>query len=299
MCTWLPSAAVLLVCVTSQFFAAKAASARGFLHATSANSSSLEHKRIMAMLQASTAYGPFPTKWEACDACFKSYSKTGVPTNTGTPTELQPHCTCLAFAEPLPTENDLRLVSGSTDTMGRLEIFYDGEWGTICDKDFGQDEADIACRQLGYTQGAMPGQGDITDAEAGGSGKGYFTGAAFGEGTGGWHFNNLQTGEVFDHAWFRPKCGGSETKLSDCSVSGGDNELGKSRCSHKYDVGISCKGTVTSTPASTGNQNGGYNMFCADSEPGVAYVKNYKKKGCACHGRDMEHTANTMCYALE
>ena len=42
----------------------------------------------------------------------------------------------------------LRL-SGSS-TSGRLEIYYSGEWGTVCDDFFGQTEADVACRQLGY-----------------------------------------------------------------------------------------------------------------------------------------------------
>ena len=35
---------------------------------------------------------------------------------------------------------------------GRLEIFIDGEWGTICDDSWGDTEADVACRQLGYSR---------------------------------------------------------------------------------------------------------------------------------------------------
>ena len=31
-----------------------------------------------------------------------------------------------------------------------MEIYYDGEWGTICDNDFGPAEANVACRQMGY-----------------------------------------------------------------------------------------------------------------------------------------------------
>ena len=35
---------------------------------------------------------------------------------------------------------------------GRLEIFYSGQWGTVCDDLFSSPEADIVCKQLGYTR---------------------------------------------------------------------------------------------------------------------------------------------------
>ena len=46
-------------------------------------------------------------------------------------------------------EGDLRLQDGS-DSEGRLEIFDDGQWGSVCDDRFGYEEADVACRQLGF-----------------------------------------------------------------------------------------------------------------------------------------------------
>ena len=36
-------------------------------------------------------------------------------------------------------------------SSGRLEIFLQGEWGTVCNDGFGPTEADVACRQLGFT----------------------------------------------------------------------------------------------------------------------------------------------------
>lgn len=50
----------------------------------------------------------------------------------------------------LSIETKVRLVHGSTSSRGRVEISYRGEWGTICDDSFGQEEAIVVCRMLGY-----------------------------------------------------------------------------------------------------------------------------------------------------
>ena len=50
---------------------------------------------------------------------------------------------------------DLRLVQGTvsnpTFSAGRLEIFVNGEWGTICNDYFDLTDASVACKQLGYS----------------------------------------------------------------------------------------------------------------------------------------------------
>ena len=45
----------------------------------------------------------------------------------------------------------LRLMDGDNVNEGRVEVYCNGIWGTICNETFGQDEANTVCRQLGYT----------------------------------------------------------------------------------------------------------------------------------------------------
>ena len=44
----------------------------------------------------------------------------------------------------------IRLRDGADQYEGRLEVFYNGTWGTVCDDSFGIQEARMACKQLGY-----------------------------------------------------------------------------------------------------------------------------------------------------
>lgn len=65
-----------------------------------------------------------------------------------------PQLCCLLVVE----EGDLRLVEQSTVAnwqMGRLEVFFQGSWSQVCAGGFGGADANVACRQLGFSAGTV------------------------------------------------------------------------------------------------------------------------------------------------
>jgi len=48
-----------------------------------------------------------------------------------------------------PTTYGVRLAGSSLPYEGRLEVYYNGTWGTVCDDLFGDEDATVACKSLG------------------------------------------------------------------------------------------------------------------------------------------------------
>ena len=64
----------------------------------------------------------------------------------------------LHLTAPGPSSGDLRLVrNGFTSSYyrrGRLEVYYNGQWGTVCIDGWTQTNTRVACCQLGFSDAA-------------------------------------------------------------------------------------------------------------------------------------------------
>ena len=55
--------------------------------------------------------------------------------------------------EPVSCQTgDIRLVGGTKDYEGRLEVCINQVWGTVCSRSWDSNDTRVACRQLGYLQ---------------------------------------------------------------------------------------------------------------------------------------------------
>ena len=50
-----------------------------------------------------------------------------------------------------PYSGMIRIQGGTYSNQGRVEVYCNGQWGTICDDGFDPNDATVVCRQLGYT----------------------------------------------------------------------------------------------------------------------------------------------------
>ncbi|XP_052085689.1 scavenger receptor cysteine-rich type 1 protein M130-like isoform X3 [Mytilus californianus] len=116
------------------------------------------------------------------------------------------------------SSGDIRLVKR------RLEIFYNFEWGTVCDDSFGDIDAVVACKQLSYSTGISLGS-DVDD----GSGR-------------------IWLDDV--------NCFGNERKLIYCAHPG----FGVGNCNHNEDVGLYCFNMTEGSSSITNSDPGNYSL---------------------------------------
>ena len=110
------------------------------------------------------------------------------------------------------SSGDLRLVGGSTYKEGRVEVYYNSVWGTVCDDDWDYLDARVVCKQLGF-----------------GSYGTALTGSSVPDGSGTIWLDDV-------------RCAGSETRILYCPRS----SVGDHNCGHHEDAGVRCYGTPPS-----------------------------------------------------
>lgn len=115
-------------------------------------------------------------------------------------------------------EGDLRLAGSTGQSEGRVEIYHDGQWGTVCDDGWDLKEAQVVCRQLKF-----PGAKSVVTGED-----------IYGKASGPIWMDDME-------------CVGTEKYLHTCKFKG----WGVTDCSHKEDIGVVCDTAGATLPDAT------------------------------------------------
>jgi len=113
----------------------------------------------------------------------------------------------------------------NNEKEGRLEVWYKGEWGTVCDDGFDDNDAVVVCRTFGFTGGAKLH-----------AGYGFYS----------WdndnNVNEMDVGKVGSGViWLTSvNCVGTEASFFECPVVANKANWGNTDCYHWEDVFMKC-----------------------------------------------------------
>ena len=120
-----------------------------------------------------------------------------------------------------------------------MEICNNNVWGTVCDDNWGNTDAGVACRQLGFrtTGECCLYRCPFSVSWLYSGGRAIYSG--FTDGTGQIWLDDV-------------RCRGTESRLIDCDA----NPLGQNNCLHNEDAGVRCIPATTCTQGAIRLQGG-------------------------------------------
>ena len=107
----------------------------------------------------------------------------------------------------------VRLRGGARANQGRVEVFHNGHWGTVCSQSFYAQAANVICRELGY-----------------GTASGVHTDTPYGQGA--------------SYIWLEyVQCRGTEGSVMDCDTKfkRHPTQFRHTSCGHDKDASVTCR----------------------------------------------------------
>ena len=137
--------------------------------------------------------------WHILDSCYCAFKFLHNKTM---------YIICAIGASTRFSSGSLRLANGYASSVGRVEIWFSNQWNTVCDDYWNIEDANVACRQLGFGSAALTAHQS----------------AYFGQGTGQILLDELD-------------CNGTEASLLQCTHIG----LYYHDCGHYEDASVTCE----------------------------------------------------------